>query len=158
MYMLKGIIEIDNIINEFLGQFDCTATIGTDFEYIYTESLIHYTFVVSGKSEIQFMNSINRCNPKVTCDIFLWSILHELGHHETIDDLTDDDAYISYWIKCMVNEKLMDENEYYDCPDEKAATEWAVSYANSHIEELSNLWIKLQAAIMNFYIVNEIEI
>ena len=43
--MLRGIIEIDNIINEFLKQFDCTATDGTDFEYIYTESLINYTFI-----------------------------------------------------------------------------------------------------------------
>ena len=156
--MLKGIIEINNIINDFLKQFDCTATIGADFEYIYAENLIHYAFIVSDKSEIQFMNSVNRCNPKVTCDIFLWSILHELGHHKTIDDLTDNDVYISNWIKYMIDEKCIDENEYYNCPDEKAATEWAVSYANSHIEELSNLWIKLQAAIMNFYIANEIEI
>lgn len=153
---MKGIQEINNILNEFLEEFECTADIGTDFEYIYVENKIHYALVVADKMEQGFMRSVERLNPLVKCDIFLWSFLHEIGHNETIEELTDEESDISNITKEWIAAGAVPPDAYYDCPDERMATEWAVRYANSHIEELMNFWSKLQKAIINFYKINDI--
>ena len=155
--MLKGINEINNILNDFLEEFDCTADVAEDFEYLYAESLIHYSFVISEKGEKEFIESVNRHNPIVNCDTFLWSLLHELGHHETIDDLSDNEYADSQIMKDFVEFGIVPTDIYYYCPDEVAATAWAVQYANSHIDLLQDLWNRLQPAIMNFYKINNVE-
>lgn len=159
--MLKGINEINNTINEFLKPFDLTAELGTDFDYCFFENKIHYTLVVGDLSSTLFMQNAEARFPDVHADVFLWSLLHEVGHNETIDDLEDETEDFCREIK----NHLFDNNLsiesiheiYFNCPDEMAATDWAGEYLMNHSKEIAAFWNKLQPLIKNFYELNKIE-
>lgn len=155
--MLKGIVKIDKIINKFLEPFECTARLSTDFGYYHTENLITYALVETEKGRASFMQSVERLKPTVTADVFLWSLLHEIGHHETMDYMTDKEEKLSNKIKEEVAQTKRPYADYYNAPDEKLATTWAVEYAETHTEELLTFWNKLQKAIMDFYKENNIK-
>ena len=161
MSILRGLKEIDNIINEFLEPFELTAELGTDFDYCYFEDKIHYSLVISDTSSKLFMENAEKRFPNVHADIFLWSLLHEIGHSETLDDLDSKTEKLCIEIKNDLNEHTDWPTEtrhmiYFDCPDEKAATDWAGEYMMNHNEEITIFWNKLKIALYNFYKLNEV--
>lgn len=162
MMILKQMIEINNIINEFLEPFELTAELGTDFAYSFLEDKINYALVIGDTSSKLFMENAEARFPDVYADVFLWSLLHEVGHSETFDDLDDGVEELCMEIKRELNEHLDWSNEhrhmiYFNCPDEKAATDWAGEYMMSHKDEITTFWNKLQPAIKKFYELNEVK-
>lgn len=151
---MKGLNKITEKINEFLKPFDCECKPGTDFAYYYAYSLITYSFIVPTRDRLEFLDSVNRLNPKVEADMFLWSLLHELGHHETMDFLEDDEAEECVHIKENITEN--NRKDYYDCIDEVMATTWAVDFANENYSLLENFWKELQPLIFDFYSLNDL--
>ena len=138
---------ITNILNEFLAPFDCEARLGTDFAYYTDDNSISYAIITPEKDETEFINFAEKLFPDVKANAFIWSILHELGHHETEDDFEDDE-----WEDYMTLTLLDISNEvYFELDIERAATVWAGEYIQSHMEEVTELWNKLQPAIKNFY-------
>lgn len=173
---LKGVDEVTAIINEFLAPFELTCKLGLDFGYYPSDNLITYAFTYVDIDVDGFLASVERLEPEVNADIFLWSLLHEVGHHETIDEMTAKENRACDKAKAKINKKVKKLNKrmakgkkvklsamvklesYYDMLDERLATEWAVNYANTHKEELAKFWEKLGAAIRNFYELNEVEV
>lgn len=155
---LKGVKRISRIINEFLKPFECTARMGTDFCYLYHKNLIFYSIVWMNNGAEDFLNSVLRLEPEIEADIFLWSLLHEVGHHETYDEISDEENDYCDDTKKKIEEGELPNELYYDMIDERLATEWAVEYANTHKEELKAFWEKLQPAIMDFYKLNKVEV
>ncbi len=160
--MLKGINEINVLINKFLEPFDLTAELGTDFDYCFLENKIHYALVVGDISSKLFIENAEARFPEAHADIFLWSLLHEIGHSETLDDLEDGVEKLCMEIKRGLNEHTGWSIEhrhtiYFNCPDEYAATDWAGEYIITHNNELTIFWNKLQKAINNFYKLNGVK-
>ena len=160
--LLKGINEIDNIINDFLEPFGLTTELGTDFDYCFVEDKVHYALVIEDTSSKLFMKNAEMRFPDVHADIFLWSLLHEIGHSETLDDLEDGVEELCMEIKEKLNEHTDWSAEtrhmiYFNCPDEEAATNWAGEYMMNHSEEVTIFWNKLRIAIHNFYELNEVK-
>lgn len=157
---LKGIKTINRTLNKFLAPFECTARMGTEFCYLYSQSLILYSFVMPDlEIEHDFQASIDRLNPTVKMDSFLWGLLHELGHHETMDEIEETEYNYCQQVKEQINNQEVDAVEYYDLIDERLATEWAVRYADAHALELKKWWEEeMQPAIMHFYKINNVEI
>ena len=163
MTALKGINEINNIINEFLVPFGLTAELGTDFDYCVLEDKIHYTLVVGDICSKLFIENVEARFPDVHADVFLWSLLHEIGHSETLDDLNDGVEELCMEIKRELyrhqNWSIEDLHAiYFNCPDEKAATDWAGEYMMNHGKEITIFWDKLQPVIKRFYELNKVEI
>lgn len=71
---------------------------------------------------------------KVKCSCFILSLLHEIGHNETID-MTDDEIDKSEY---DVNSKD-DVFEYFMLEDELEATLWAIDFINDNKEFIKNL-------------------
>lgn len=160
---LKGDEKVTKVINTFLKQFGLTCKLGNDFAYYPGDDLITYAFAYVDIDAEGFMRSIERLNPQVKADIFLWSLLHEVGHHETIDMLTDKENRACDKAKKKLNKRslrgeIVDLDEYYDMLDERLATEWAVDYANRHPKTLEKTWEIISRAIRQFYELNEIEV
>jgi hypothetical protein len=167
---LKGVNLLNNILNEFLEPFDATAKIGPDFCYYYTDSTIQYALCISEKADRYFTNHIKRLAPDIHCDTFLISFLHELGHHETIDEISESDDRFSRNMKDTIDDTLESPDGsdpvveetmhdlYFNLPDEAAATAWAIDYIRTHVEEIKVFWERVQAAIMLIYELNEVEI
>lgn len=138
---------ITEIINEFLEPFECEAKVGLDFAFYSESNTITYSLVLVDKFAQSFENYCKSLFPDVQANIFIWSLLHEVGHRETEDDFDDEE-----WEEYMEAEGSgLSEQEYYNLPIEYAATAWAGEYIQSHVEEIAELWNKLQFAIKNFY-------
>ena len=159
MNKIKGLRKLNNAVNGFLKPFDCCGKLGIDFCYVYSTSTIYYGLIIPDEDiEADFQASIDRLHPRVKMDTFIWSLLHELGHHETLDTMEQKEIDYCNDIKAKINNEEIDASEYYDLLDERLATEWAVNYANTHALELKKWWEKvMQPAIMNFYKKNKIE-
>jgi len=143
--------QVKDIINEFTKKFGCHALparlLGDNEFYYYPsiETVVYvYKFSPRFKPDRQFMDSVKRHNPKVKLNHFMWALLHEVGHHmtePTFDEEEKDRINKKRW-RVMKTQAV---HPYYNLPDEWAATEWAVTYANGHVEEVKNLWKKIYA-------------
>ena len=163
---IKGIHILDNILNEFLENFQTSASIGPEFCYWTNTEKIEYSLVVTDVADEEFKNFTQTLVPEVKCDIFLLSLFHELGHHMTIDNWSDEEGKTFVSLKRKIDydyahntrDKKEILNEYFNIPDEKAATLWGLQYIKSHAKEISALWERIHAAIMLIYELNEMEI
>lgn len=65
-------------------------------------------------------------------NIFIMSILHEIGHAITVGNFTTEEWNIEYALKEKIGEDMTEENwfemnqKYFLMPTEKAATDWAI--------------------------------
>ena len=155
---LKGLENIENILNNFLKEFDCEAEISSDFAYWSAKNLITVALTVSESNDRDFQEFCRKLEPSLQCDTFLLSFFHELGHHETIDEW-EDDEYLDMMIqKEKINKMKVSQKEknfiYFNTPDEKRATEWGLTYIMNHSQEIALLWNNLQQAILKFYELN----
>ena len=154
MVKIKGVAQLDKILDKFLEEFECTAELGPDFCCYTASNRIVYSLVVPERNSQTFMARVNRLYPDIHADEFLWSFLHEVGHIETIDDLDDDELYFSETQK--KNENITNE-VYYELPDEFAATEWAANYMRAHADKVAAFWKEAQQAILDIYSLNGIK-
>lgn len=157
---LQGVENIENILNKFLEPFECMAELGSDFSYWYSESLICFALAVAESNDIDFRDFCKKLQPELHCDIFLLSFMHELGHHETLDEW-DDEEYLDMKIqKERINKMKVSQKEknfmYFNIPDERRATEWGLQYMMEHQTEMTLLWNELRQAILSFYELNDI--
>jgi len=157
---MKGLDRITKILNEYCKQFDCVCEPSDDFYYFYDSSTVTFAFVTTEWIDKQFVKFYETLGLNVKCDTFLLSLFHEIGHHHTIEEVEEEDYIYSQDVKDWIDEQEASEellDMYFNLPDEKIATQWAVDYINTHIDEVYNLWLRLQPAILDFYKKNKIE-
>lgn len=160
---------IDDILNEFLAEFDCTAAMGSDFCYWPSKNLINYSIIVAEKGTDYFMENWHNLTPEMKIDPFLAALMHEIGHYMSEGELTTEEEFysidrrhqIATDLRALSAEDKEKERQYYyeyfALPEEELATNWAITYIRTHQQKINAFWQKLQAAIMEFYKVNNIE-
>lgn len=169
MAKLKGndlLKEIDKIVNKFVKPFGVTAYLDSDFLYIHDSKEVHYSFAVTDRNLESWGRWLKSLAPEMTADVFITSLLHEVGHHMTMDSI---DPVVQ--AHCDdIKRRLMEVDEtcqltqgeldfiYYTLPDELAATEWAVNYIRCAPERCAKFWEKVQPIIVKFYEANGIKV
>lgn len=155
---IKGIKKIDKIINEFtMKNFGVTARFDTEFEAFCDEGrkLIGYTLITTEGGEGQFIEDATRRYPEINADIFLWALMHEIGHCMTEDMWTPEEREYFYYQKDMIYEMEVEEEGmnawYHACPDEFFATKWAGDYMRNHPKKMKKFWNELQVAMLQMY-------
>ena len=151
--MLKGMERLNDVVSEFVKLFDCSCSFGTDFSCNTNRNHIDYTVVVAETHSQSFMDRVERLYPDVKADEFLWGLLHEIGHIETIDDFDDDEIAEFHLIKDVPN---ISDEEYYEVPDEFEATDWAANFMRENATLVNSFWAKVQPEIQSFYKINGI--
>ena len=162
---LKGIKKIDRIINKFTKKnFGITARFDTEFEAFCDNGrrLIGYTLLATENGEGNFIKDAIKRYPDVTADIFLWALMHEIGHCMTEDMWTEEEREYFYFQKDRIaicgNETDIEEEDmntwYHACPDEFFATRWAGEYMRNHPKKMKKFWIELQTALIQTYVKN----
>ena len=73
--------------------------------------------------------------------------LHELGHHMTINNFTQEELLVCHLTKQFMNSEDEHDwfNKYWSLADEFAANMWEINFINSNIEvveELCNIFIR----------------
>lgn len=155
---IKGIKKIDKIINNFtMKNFGVTARFDTEFEAFCDEGrkLIGYTLITTEGGEGQFIEDATRRYPEINADIFLWALMHEIGHCMTEDMWTPEEREYFYYQKDMIYEMEVEEEGmnawYHACPDEFFATKWAGDYMRNHPKKMKKFWNELQVAMLQMY-------
>lgn len=156
MLQLKGLNEIDIILNDYLARFDLTASLGTDFCIYPFRNHIDYALVVSENMNDWFLEYAQSCGLGKDVDIFLISLFHEIGHSMTWDEIDDVTYDYCMHMKDTLGSSRADAFTYFQLADEAEATAWAIEYIQENIDEVKELWSRLRPAIMNFYKVNNI--
>lgn len=159
--MKLEIRALNKEVNKFLRQFEVDAQLGTNFNYYYSLGRIEYSIFAASEADKTFMNHFNKLsNGRIVCDIFLASLLHEVGHHLTLDSFSEEEELKYHNIVMDLQSKLdfaeTEEEreqigvEYMSLPIEMAATEWAIDYMINNAEEVGKAWKKIQRAIKRF--------
>ena len=150
---------INRVLNKYLkdNDFDCKVAMATDFAYYWEEELITYSLVVSERMNKMFLDFAKRKGLKVDCGIFILSFFHELGHHLTIDDLTEEEEEECEAVKDTLTDNDADCEKYFSLLDEWLATSWAIDYINNNVDEIRELAEKVQRAIDTFIKNNNIQ-
>ena len=161
---LKGIKELNRAVTKALEIFDIdNAYLREDFEYRFEKNALGFAITTTEVDE-WFNEFIKVTFDYDVTNTFIISILHEIGHAETADFITDK-AYEKCLIeKIKISEALLHldsietakalEFKYFALPDEYEATAWAVEYAREHAEELEEMWEEINTALQAFYRLN----
>lgn len=161
---LKGLSTLEWWLTKWLnnhGFEEVSARINSDFEYVFEDSIIYFAIALSSPVEDWFYQFITaNFDFPYTCDPFITSFFHELGHNQTYMDFTEDE-----WEKYLEDVDTitqMDDTEdknmaYFSLPFEFAATEWAVRYIKDNEEEIKEFWRVCSKLLLNIYKQNNIE-
>lgn len=154
---LKGIKKLNSHMNKVLKPFGLKSEFGKEFSYNVITELVQYAIFVDEDQNNFFSEFIEKnFNYKVT-NIFLVSLLHEVGHHFTLDDFDDAEWGFDHtqklFIENTINEKNYKEKsfEYFALPTEYAATAWGIEYLRTHEKEMNKRWNEMVEHIQHFY-------
>lgn len=144
MELNKAITEIRNILDTWLKEngFDLTTRFEMEFGYYHNENVIAFGLLTTGRTDECFSIFVEDLGGYGNYG-FLNSFFHELGHHETYDDISDRDYEYGRMVKAYLadKEELNDYDlyTYFNLPIERTATEWSVAYINDHLPEVLEL-------------------
>ena len=143
------------VVCKFLfKEFGLTAFQGEEFSYSPITNSVFFAYEALEDSALYFMNHFQSMAPDIECDFFLASLLHEVGHHFTlnnfsskeISDYYDDTESIRAYLEDEDGDKETGNYAYFDLPVEKAATQWAIDYIRNNVEKIADFWSKFLEA------------
>lgn len=151
---LKGMRVITKVVNEFTSTFGVRAEWGLDFEAVPADKAITFTVVVGDYMNEAFLEDAENRFPAIHANLFLWLLMHEIGHCMT-DYLWDmkDEAYFMKAKKKMPEtfETILESNDWYHkMPDEYMATKWAGEYMAHHPRKMEKFNSKMNKAMKKF--------
>lgn len=157
---LKGVTKLTAQMNQFLRPFGVTSVLGPDFCYDPNSEKVQFTITMEEEADKMFFYFISETFNYKVKDLFLLSLLHEVGHHVTLDDFEDEEISADRKIKNRIAFEIDNDNyeskllEYFNLPTEYAATAWAVSYMRAHEKEICKHWRVMLEHFRHFYKVN----
>lgn len=147
---------LDKKLTKYCKKFDVAKVIcGDEFSYFPTNEIISYTVYDFNTDEL----FIELVNEKYLVDIkpfyFIFSLLHEIGHHMTMDDLTQEDFDNDMFCRQVIIPQIKNEREclkaYINLTAEDLATTWAIDYIDTHIKECIEMQNKIYKLINHIY-------
>jgi hypothetical protein len=159
MELNKAITEITNLLDNWLKEngFDLTTRFEQDFGYYHNENVVAFGLLTTEKTENCFTTFVEDLGGYRELG-FINSFFHEVGHHETYDDISDRDYEYGRMVKAYLADKEeLDEYDlytYFNLPIERTATEWAVAYINDHTPEVYDLMDKVRDIIYDIELTN----
>lgn len=159
---LKGVEKLNKAIERSLIEnlnldFDLTCTMSDEFAMYLDEDKINYRLYednLTSETFRGFLNSIG-ADCKDDLDEFVYSLLHEIGHYYTFDNITPIKKWFSYGVKRIIEKimKITPKNKwiysrYYYLPVEKPASEWAIAVKK---EKYNRIKAEIKQALFDFY-------
>lgn len=147
---------LEKKIKKYCNKFGINNVFCSDsFVYYPKNKTIYFTVYryVNDENLIEFINK--KYNVDISDWFFIFSLLHEIGHHKTMHKLTKAD--INY--EMSVNDFLSfcDEDEktknliHFNLPAEDLADRWAIDYIKNNLDECWNFQQKCLKIIEHIY-------
>lgn len=162
---LKGVGALETTMTKLLKGFGISSVeLATEYAYYHISESITFQ-ITHSLVDSWFDDFVTKSFHIEDYDSFVFSLLHEVGHHMTMDsipeEIQDKVDKKKDWIEKVINFKHMPrfivrklEYTYFNLYDEVKATKWAVWYYRNHKDEVSKLIRKANFALMQFYKVN----
>lgn len=145
--MLERFFEdFDILINKIVKEFDeeYSASLNEKFSADIISNEISYAIAVKEESTDNFVkNFVERFSCAEKYNPFLLSILHEIGHLETIDEMVDD-------ILERNSDTITDE-EYFNLHNEKIATDWVGFWLEDNEELAKKYNTEIEKSLFKLY-------
>lgn len=155
---MKGKMVLENKIAKILKPFGVKVAMYEQF--LYSEGWVFFTPFEDpsiGEHHRKWIaeNYGMRMN---TGAYFLFSLLHEIGHHMTIKNMTEEDldyeTFCRNVLSCADGTPEEINEAYFNLPAEILATEWALAYMVNHPTWCKKAYGKIFKAIRHFTNVN----
>ena len=165
MTKLKGVKNLNDSITKELKPFGITrAHLSSEYSYLYYNRNINYKITETALEDKWFIDFVKeRFNYTVRYP-FVFSLLHEVGHHKANDEIegaiyefcTAEKTRIEKTMKNVKSEAKAKKLEwqYFNLPDEIMATQWAVNYCKQNPQKINNMWKNMKKALYEFYDAN----
>lgn len=145
--------KFNAFIEQYVQSFDSILTVEEDpdsdgFYYDHSTNTVIYSLYCDWDDEAPaaFINNIReRCLLAVDVHPFFIALLHEIGHHITRDQVSNNTILRTLVQAISDNDKRR--IAYYHMPDEWAATEWAIDYINNNSDTVYNLAIQFNEVL-----------
>lgn len=161
--MLNGIEELNEFFENFffeLGFEDIECFLAPEFAYYVGTNEISYSLIENSISDAAFSEYLKIKYPNApTINMFVFSLLHELGHYLTLPSVSKK-KFRKWKKRKKMLEKTVVNNDtdlfnlqlaYCNLPDEKIATEKAIELLIENYDYLKQFEIRAIEIIHNFY-------
>ena len=133
--------RLETLLQKVLDDTFLTLEFDEDFSYDVVNEvvLIPRNPYVELHSEFvePFLDSVRRLGGSTsTYCVYYWSLMHEVGHFYTIDDIEEDDSDLRE-LCCALGVESME--MYVNLPMERVATEWAVQWTEGNPEQAQKI-------------------
>ena len=162
--MIRYKRKFEKYVNNWLSQngFECKCVFDNDFFYDVEHEVLHVGLITTESADKYFKEYLMKLGLKNTsCDTFLLSFFHELGHYMTQDDLYDSDWKKAIKIDEYLNSKKehtkKDFFKYFSCNVEKFASIWAIDFIESNEELVKDFYDGLLPIIRDICKYNSLE-
>lgn len=142
-----------SLVDEFLEPFGCTAEFSNDFSYCPEDNEITFTILYSERADRLFREYIKSHFSFEVPNLFMMSLLHEVGHAMTLFTFSKTEMENAHHAKELIENDLKEEDtdetfsKYFDLDIEKVATEWAVNYYRSNSEKIEDFYLKFEKTL-----------
>ena len=162
MTRIRGLRKLNKAVTIQLKPFGIDkAECSTEYAYYRNSERISFKLTEDTLEDRWFMEFVKERFGYNVKYPFIFSLLHEVGHHMTDDDLDDmtydfcegEKAYIDSEMQTATDIKTCKalEWKYFGLPDEILATTWAVDYMKSHPVKIERMWNEILVALEKFY-------
>lgn len=161
---LKGLDTLNKTVSTQFAPFGLSARLSDDFSYLWETEEI--TFKVNSTLEDDIFEDFVKDCFGFFGHPFLISLLHEVGHHFTLDSISQSCYDYCAEQKERINAEMLSadtlekakalEYQYFNLPVEYLATEWAVRYCKENAETAYKIEEEILKALNNFYKENNI--
>ena len=161
MNKIVGIRTLNKAITEaFSSITDVKFRWAEDWAFHYDKNMVTYALLENTIEDIWFNAFVEeRFGYKVENN-FMMTIMHELGHYVTGDDIDGMVYEFCLKEKTRISEEMQTadaerskelEWQYFNLPDEIVATAWAVEFMTKEAEDVEAIWQKVLEALHKFY-------
>ena len=166
---LNGLAKLNKEFSKVVRPFGIEGMVnGEDFAWYREKNIITYTLLTGTFHDEWFVEFIKERFDYDVENVFVITLLHEIGHYKTDDEIgvalgswcDADKERISDAIQNNFNITEEEEKalnwQYFYLPDEFSATAWAVKFAKENPEYIEEMWEKIEKALHKFYEKNEV--
>lgn len=157
--MKKDKKKLNKKVTAFVKLFDDSviAKLGDEFEYSFEKERVQFPLEVTDRHDEEFKIFIKKIFGYDVPNVFMMSLLRELGHHFTGDRFTEEDEEIYTAKNEEISQQLLNEEngeqpyfDYYALPQEMAATAWAVEVYRNNEKAIKKEWEKIKKALERY--------
>lgn len=164
---LKGVKKLERTMTRLLKPLGVRkCLLGEEFLAFPSDAVVIFPVVIAEEVDTDFVAFCDSIE-ETFAPAGILSFLHEIGHIKTCEDFSmeewssyeDEVNEITEKMRYLSSEERTPcLNQYFNLPQERAASTWAVKYANANPENVKKLCSKMEDAFGAFYKKNKLTI